>query len=159
MVVVFFVKLRWTIFPSVDPPMKHFDFCKPFSTPINTAKVTRGWENDRYLIAPVLVCPAGWHPGSDTIIPNPEEKLKYFSKNYEPKKNWKFSLGIETLYSDCFFVLSSFLLWFEEILVVLDIEIKTTTMFVISHQCDFVQLDDEKRRTWFLSWSRISIVT
>jgi len=33
------------------------------------------------------VCPAGWHPGSDTIIPNPEEKLKYFSKNYESKKN------------------------------------------------------------------------
>jgi peroxiredoxin (alkyl hydroperoxide reductase subunit C) len=35
----------------------------------------------------ILVCPAGWHPGSDTIIPNPEEKLKYFSKNYETKKN------------------------------------------------------------------------
>ncbi len=34
-----------------------------------------------------LVCPAGWHPGADTIIPNPEEKLKYFSKNYETKKN------------------------------------------------------------------------
>jgi len=33
------------------------------------------------------VCPAGWRPGSDTIIPNPEEKLKYFSKNYETKKN------------------------------------------------------------------------
>jgi len=26
------------------------------------------------------VCPAGWRPGADTIIPNPEEKLKYFSK-------------------------------------------------------------------------------
>jgi len=33
------------------------------------------------------VCPAGWRPGADTIIPNPEEKLKYFSKNYEPKNN------------------------------------------------------------------------
>jgi len=33
------------------------------------------------------VCPAGWHPGADTIIPNPEEKLKYFSKNYDKKKN------------------------------------------------------------------------
>ncbi|CAF0786067.1 unnamed protein product [Rotaria sordida] len=33
------------------------------------------------------VCPAGWHPGADTIIPNPEEKLKYFSKTYETKKN------------------------------------------------------------------------
>ncbi|CAF1146296.1 unnamed protein product [Adineta ricciae] len=33
------------------------------------------------------VCPAGWRPGADTIIPNPEEKLKYFSKNYESKKN------------------------------------------------------------------------
>ena len=32
-----------------------------------------------------LVCPAGWRPGADTIIPNPEEKLKYFSKNYETK--------------------------------------------------------------------------
>jgi alkyl hydroperoxide reductase subunit AhpC len=39
---------------------------------------------DHFLI---LVCPAGWRPGSDTIIPNPEEKLKYFSKNYETKKN------------------------------------------------------------------------
>ncbi len=35
----------------------------------------------------ILVCPAGWRPGADTIIPNPEEKLKYFSKNYENKKN------------------------------------------------------------------------
>jgi len=35
----------------------------------------------------ILVCPAGWRPGADTIIPNPEEKLKYFSKNYETKKN------------------------------------------------------------------------
>ncbi|XP_071801265.1 peroxiredoxin-2-like [Asterias amurensis] len=26
------------------------------------------------------VCPAGWKPGSDTIIPHPEDKLKYFSK-------------------------------------------------------------------------------
>ncbi|KAK3578095.1 hypothetical protein CHS0354_006752 [Potamilus streckersoni] len=26
------------------------------------------------------VCPAGWKPGSDTIIPNPEEAKKYFSK-------------------------------------------------------------------------------
>lgn len=27
------------------------------------------------------VCPAGWRPGSDTIVPNPEEKKKYFEKN------------------------------------------------------------------------------
>ncbi|CAL1292660.1 unnamed protein product, partial [Larinioides sclopetarius] len=26
------------------------------------------------------VCPANWKPGADTIIPNPEDKLKYFSK-------------------------------------------------------------------------------
>lgn len=26
------------------------------------------------------VCPAGWKPGGETIIPNPEEKLKYFSR-------------------------------------------------------------------------------
>ncbi|KAK2149584.1 hypothetical protein LSH36_445g00065 [Paralvinella palmiformis] len=26
------------------------------------------------------VCPANWQPGSDTIIPNPQEKLKYFQK-------------------------------------------------------------------------------
>ncbi|CAH4035664.1 unnamed protein product [Pieris brassicae] len=26
------------------------------------------------------VCPAGWKPGQDTIIPNPEEKRKYFEK-------------------------------------------------------------------------------
>lgn len=26
------------------------------------------------------VCPAGWEPGSDTIIPDPTDKLKYFSK-------------------------------------------------------------------------------
>jgi len=29
------------------------------------------------------VCPANWKPGSDTIIPNPAEKLKYFSKQKE----------------------------------------------------------------------------
>ncbi|KAH8251005.1 hypothetical protein KR026_005417 [Drosophila bipectinata] len=27
------------------------------------------------------VCPAGWRPGADTIVPNPEEKTKYFAKN------------------------------------------------------------------------------
>ncbi|XP_076037804.1 peroxiredoxin-4-like [Oratosquilla oratoria] len=26
------------------------------------------------------VCPAGWKPGDDTIIPDPAEALKYFSK-------------------------------------------------------------------------------
>lgn len=26
------------------------------------------------------VCPAGWKPGGATIIPNPEDKLKYFNK-------------------------------------------------------------------------------
>ncbi|XP_035686142.1 peroxiredoxin-2-like [Branchiostoma floridae] len=26
------------------------------------------------------VCPAGWTPGADTIIPNPNDKLKYFEK-------------------------------------------------------------------------------
>lgn len=26
------------------------------------------------------VCPVNWKPGSDTIIPNPEDKLKYFGK-------------------------------------------------------------------------------
>uniref|UniRef100_A0A1Q3F7E1 thioredoxin-dependent peroxiredoxin n=1 Tax=Culex tarsalis TaxID=7177 RepID=A0A1Q3F7E1_CULTA len=28
------------------------------------------------------VCPAGWKPGQDTIVPNPEEKIKYFEKNH-----------------------------------------------------------------------------
>ncbi|CAO1305494.1 unnamed protein product [Diamesa tonsa] len=27
------------------------------------------------------VCPAGWKPGSQTIIPNPQDKMKYFEKN------------------------------------------------------------------------------
>lgn len=27
------------------------------------------------------VCPAGWKPGQDTIVPNPSEKMKYFEKN------------------------------------------------------------------------------
>lgn len=27
------------------------------------------------------VCPAGWKPGQQTIIPNPEDKMKYFEKN------------------------------------------------------------------------------
>ena len=26
------------------------------------------------------VCPAGWKPGKDTIIPDPTEKRKYFEK-------------------------------------------------------------------------------
>jgi len=29
------------------------------------------------------VCPAGWRPGSDTIVPDPQEKLKYFTKANE----------------------------------------------------------------------------
>jgi len=29
------------------------------------------------------VCPAGWKPGSDTIIPDPKEKLNYFNKQKE----------------------------------------------------------------------------
>ncbi|XP_052859846.1 uncharacterized protein LOC128267096 [Anopheles cruzii] len=27
------------------------------------------------------VCPAGWKPGQDTIVPNPEAKIRYFQKN------------------------------------------------------------------------------
>ncbi|XP_022651313.1 peroxiredoxin-like isoform X3 [Varroa jacobsoni] len=27
------------------------------------------------------VCPAGWKPGKDTIVPNPNDKLKYFQKH------------------------------------------------------------------------------
>ncbi|CAO1349082.1 unnamed protein product [Diamesa serratosioi] len=27
------------------------------------------------------VCPAGWKPGSQTIIPNPQDKMQYFEKN------------------------------------------------------------------------------
>jgi len=27
------------------------------------------------------VCPAGWKPGSDTIIPDPKEKMKYFKEH------------------------------------------------------------------------------
>jgi peroxiredoxin (alkyl hydroperoxide reductase subunit C) len=56
------------IFQLVDQRMKHFDFFKLFNILTNMAKVS-------------------WRPGADTIIPNPEEKLKYFSKNYETKKN------------------------------------------------------------------------
>jgi len=29
------------------------------------------------------VCPAGWKPGADTIIPDPKEKLSYFGKQKE----------------------------------------------------------------------------
>jgi len=29
------------------------------------------------------VCPAGWKPGSDTIIPDPKDKLNYFKKQKE----------------------------------------------------------------------------
>jgi len=29
------------------------------------------------------VCPAGWKPGADTIIPTPSDKLKYFEKQKE----------------------------------------------------------------------------
>jgi len=31
------------------------------------------------------VCPAGWEPGKDTIIPDPTDKLKYFSKQASGK--------------------------------------------------------------------------
>ena len=49
-------------------------------------RIFQRYENLKFLIFH-SVCPAGWRPGADTIIPNPEEKLKYFSKNYETKKN------------------------------------------------------------------------
>lgn len=29
------------------------------------------------------VCPAGWKPGKETIIPDPTEKKKYFAKQAE----------------------------------------------------------------------------
>jgi len=29
------------------------------------------------------VCPAGWKPGADTIIPNPDDKMKYFKNHGE----------------------------------------------------------------------------
>eukprot|EP00043_Microstomoeca_roanoka_P004267 m.48616 g.48616 ORF g.48616 m.48616 type:complete len:237 (+) comp12416_c1_seq1:292-1002(+) len=28
-----------------------------------------------------VVCPAGWKPGDDTIVPNPQDKLDYFKKH------------------------------------------------------------------------------
>uniref|UniRef100_F6QQZ3 thioredoxin-dependent peroxiredoxin n=1 Tax=Ciona intestinalis TaxID=7719 RepID=F6QQZ3_CIOIN len=31
------------------------------------------------------VCPAGWEPGKDTIIPDPKDKLKYFHKTSKAK--------------------------------------------------------------------------
>ena len=29
------------------------------------------------------VCPAGWKPGADTIIPDPTKKMQYFKKQEE----------------------------------------------------------------------------
>ena len=29
------------------------------------------------------VCPAGWKPGADTIIPDPNKKMQYFKKQEE----------------------------------------------------------------------------
>jgi len=37
----------------------------------------------KYTDAHGEVCPAGWKPGADTIIPNPSDKLKYFEKQKE----------------------------------------------------------------------------
>ena len=38
------------------------------------------------------VCPAGWKPGKETIIPDPTEKKKYFAKQTEgedeEEKKW-----------------------------------------------------------------------
>ena len=31
------------------------------------------------------VCPAGWKPGKDTIIPDPKKKVKYFEKHEQEK--------------------------------------------------------------------------
>ena len=69
--------------------MKHFDFFKHFNIQTNMAKVQfcLAMKIGNLFFISHLVCPAGWRPGADTIIPNPEEKLKYFSKNYETKKN------------------------------------------------------------------------
>ena len=38
------------------------------------------------------VCPAGWKPGADTIVPDPKEKLDYFTKHDEEEAtvdSWK----------------------------------------------------------------------
>jgi len=32
------------------------------------------------------VCPAGWKPGKETIIPDPTEKKKYFAKQTEDEQ-------------------------------------------------------------------------
>jgi alkyl hydroperoxide reductase subunit AhpC len=34
-------------------------------------------------ISLLQVCPAGWKPGADTIIPDPKEKMKYFKNHGE----------------------------------------------------------------------------
>ncbi|KAL3179309.1 hypothetical protein MRX96_038202 [Rhipicephalus microplus] len=36
------------------------------------------------------VCPAGWKPGGDTIIPTPSEKLKYFQQGSLIRSNFPF---------------------------------------------------------------------
>jgi len=33
------------------------------------------------------VCPAGWKPGKETIIPDPTEKKKYFAKQTEDEQD------------------------------------------------------------------------
>ena len=40
------------------------------------------------------VCPAGWKPGKDTIIPDAKDKLKYFQNQKE--ELWENIYGLQT---------------------------------------------------------------
>ena len=55
-------------------------YIKKFSDVDETLRLVQAFQ---YVDKHGEVCPAGWKPGKDTIIPNPTDKINYFSKQDE----------------------------------------------------------------------------
>jgi len=80
-------------FPWAEAWTKLFDWYKPSNTRMLMVKVLEWLHCSHKLFLLSLpkicysilflfdvVCPAGWKPGAETIIPDPEAKMQYFSK-------------------------------------------------------------------------------
>lgn len=79
--------LTWYIFIYVCIPSVHADRCTCILTGIcmycyrSVDETLRLVQAFQYTDQHGEVCPAGWKPGQDTIIPNPKDKLNYFTKH------------------------------------------------------------------------------
>lgn len=119
------------IFQLVVLFLKHFDLSKHSNTSIPMAKLVHHSTLPMYFYKkkknqahfPFQVCPAGWNPGNDTIVPKIVESKAYFAKHW--RLFWtskiflkffirflafifQFVLGLCSTYSTCSSSYSSF---------------------------------------------------